>query len=74
MEVKNTRVPFSEEEFNDLDLALRRSEELRILVRFLMKQKDFDLSWLRQTLILFSMVDVLRTHEMCSKSFKELNQ
>lgn len=74
MEEKDTRIPFSEEEFTDLDLALRRSSELRILVRFLMKRDDFNLMWLRQALINIGMVCTRHAHEICSASFYELNQ
>lgn len=74
MEVKNTRLPFSEEEMNDLSVALRESEELRILVRFLMKYSDYDLNWLRQTIVKLGLVSVRRAYVMCSESFNELNQ
>ena len=74
MKEKNQRLPLSEEEFNDLDLALRRSEELRILVRFMMKQSESNLFNLRQMLIGLGMSYALRTFRICSESFSELNQ
>lgn len=74
MEEKNKRLPLSEGELNNLVVTLGKSEELRIMVRFLMKQDDSDLHWLRQTLIGFGMINTLRTFRICSQSFSELNQ
>lgn len=74
MEAINTRLPLSEGELNDLVVELGKSEELRIFVRFLMKYSDYDLMWLRQTLMNLGMVCIHHSNVMCSESFKELNQ